>query len=404
MNIKRQPEESIIEYKIRICSNKAILNLTWEQVKDILNSETGQSFGESAYRKWFQNFSDGLEYANEKKATEDGDLEDFTIKKLEIQKERNKLQAEKLELNKWIREQARAENINEKIESAIKALPPIQVPATNFIDKQSKNKTAMIDIADSHFGREGKIIGLQNEVLAEYNVDIFKQRMWKLLQETARIIKKEDIQTVTVVNLGDSIDGMLRLTQLQFLQLGVIESTMEFAEFMTQWLNKLSEFAFVEYYSILGNHAELRIAGIKSGEIKRENMELIIPWFIKERLKDSKRIKVHEAKHLQLIDMLGTNVLLAHGQDEKNLENSIKDYSMIYGQQIHMLKTGHLHHTSNKTIGMAGMQNVEYVQSPSICGIDDYSVKLKKTANAGSLITVFEEDYGKSCTYDVRLK
>ena len=89
---------------------------------------------------------------------------------------------------------------------------------------------------------------------------------------------------------------------------------------------------------------------------------------------------------------------------KKNLEKSLKDYTQIYNKPIHILKTGHLHHHNNKTIGMDGLRNIEFIQSPALCGIDEYSVKLKKVANAGSLLTIFTDDYGKYCTYDIRLK
>ena len=131
----------------------------------------------------------------------------------------------------------------------------------------------------------------------------------------------------------------------------------------------------------------------------------MISWFIKERMKSigvEKRVIVHDAQFIEVVDVLGTNICITHGQNERNLENSIKDYSMIYGEQIHMLKTGHLHHLNNRTIGMIGERNIEYVQSPSICGIDEYSMKLKKTANAGSLITIFTPK-GKYCTYEIIL-
>lgn len=403
MDIKRKEDESLEDYRVRLCSNKAINSHSWQDICNLVNETEGTNNGESVVRKWWADFSAGQEYEIKKKASSEDRLDEYTIKKFELQKERNKLQAEKLEVNRWIREQARVENIAEKIERAIEKLEPINFPEAEA-RKRNKTKTAIVDIADAHYGRNGKIIGLKGEVLAEYSVEIFERRMYELLDRTVEIIEKENLSDVIVVNLGDQLDGMLRLTQLQFLELGVVESAMRVAEFMSQWLSKLSEYVVVDYYSVLGNHAELRIAGIKSGEVKRENMELVTPWFIKERLKDNERVNVHDAQFVQLIDVLGTKIMLAHGQDERNLENSIKDYSMIYQEQIHMLKTGHLHHVNNKTIGMAGLQNIEYVQSPSICGIDEHSVKLKKTANAGSLITLFEEGYGKKYTYDIRLK
>ena len=140
------------------------------------------------------------------------------------------------------------------------------------------------------------------------------------------------------------------------------------------------------------------------GLFQNENVERLIVWYIKTRLQGNSKVQIHDAETIIYFDAMGTKILATHGQDERNLENSIKDYMMIYQVPVHMLKTGHLHHHNNKTIGMNGLQNIEFIQSPAICGIDEYSMKLKKTANAGSLVTIIEADYGKSCTYDIRLK
>jgi hypothetical protein len=317
--------------------------------------------------------------------------------------ERKKLQAEKNEVNKWMNNQAKVSNMYEKMELAIKNLEPIRVPDIR-IETKNKLKTAIIDLADSHFGRQGEIKGFYGETIAKYDIDIFKERMWELMNRSIKILKKEQIDFVTVLNLGDSTDGALRISQLQFLQLGIVDQVMQYGNFMSEWLNKLSEYVAVDYHSLTANHTEIRPLNSQRGDFPNENVERLITWFIKERLSSNKNITVHDAKEVVYLDILGTKVLAVHGHNEKNLESSIKDYQMIYQQPIHMLKTGHLHHHNNKTIGMAGLQNIEYVQSPSLCGIDDYSLKLKKTANAGSLLTVFEADYGKSCTYDIRLK
>ena len=398
--MKRKRSESIVDFKLRICDNKEALDLTWDDIAEIINKETGDNFGEAKYRKWYRDFSEGIDYAIENEADKTI-LEKKRMQEYEIKKERAKLNTERSEINRWIREGARQELIAEKISKAIEELEPITVPKViNY--KQEQEKVLTVDLADMHFGREGVIEGFKGEVLAEYSNEIFYNRMATLLEEVKSIGATHNITKVFVFNLGDSIDGLLRLTQLQFLSMGVIESVTTLAEFLAQWLNELSETFEVEYYSVLGNHAEMRIGGIKSGELAQENLEKIIPWFIKERLKDNSRVIVHDAEFIQIVDVLGTKVCLTHGQNERNLEQSIKDYSMIYGEQIHILKTGHLHHLNNRTIGMIGERNIEYIQSPSICGIDEYSMKLKKTANAGSLVTVFTPK-GKYCTYEVVL-
>ena len=40
----------------------------------------------------------------------------------------------------------------------------------------------------------------------------------------------------------------------------------------------------------------------------------------------------------------------------------------------------------------------------SLCGIDEYSMELRKYSSAGSVFMVVEKDYGKTIVYDIRLK
>lgn len=403
MTLKQLENESFLDWKLRLVSAKANkeIDADWSEIVEAL----GLDIHPDTLRKQAPGIMEFKEYF-EQKSTEDmadEQLSKLTIKKVELQKERNKLSAEKNELNKWIREQARAENIHEKLEQAIEKLEPIKVPEIK-IETKNNIRTAVIDIADSHFGREGVIKGFHGETIAEYSVEVFKARMWKLLEHVAAILKKEEIDFVTVLNLGDSTDGLLRFSQLKFLQLGIADQVMQFGEFMAEWLNKLSNYARVDYYSLLANHTEIRPLNSQRGDFPEENVERLITWFIRERLSKNENVTVHDIQETLYLDVLGTKILAVHGHNEKNLENSIKDYMMIYQVPVHILKTGHLHHHNNKTIGMSGLQNIEYIQSPSLCGIDDYSLKLKKTANAGSLVTIFEAGYGKYNTYDIRLK
>lgn len=392
-NLKRQKGETFDEYHVRLFEDMELHELNTHEIAELLNNEYGSNYNESKWRKDYAQYRKWKPFIMDKHVDVDDNevIEKLTIKKLELQKERNKLSAEKNELNKWIREQARSENLHDKVIDAIERLQPITIPFST-IKNENKTKHALIDIADSHFGAQGKIIGLHGETLAEYSVEIFKQRMSKLLEETVSIIEKENLTHVTVLNLSDSIDGLIHMNQLQYQQLGVADQVMQFAEYMSTWLNELSKYAHIEYRSVLGNHSENRYINSQRGELPQENMERLITWYIDTRLKDNKRVNVHEAKNLIYFDVLGTKILATHGQDERSLENSIKDYMMIYDVKVNQLRTGHLHHLNNKVIGMDGIRNIEHVQVPSICGINEYSLKLKKTSNAGTLITVYDED------------
>jgi hypothetical protein len=402
MEYKRKPGESLDEYKIRLCQNKDLYDLRWQDISELWYEETSEKKSPDWFRKFWRYFNEGYQHALTSSSKEEF-LDELTQKKLELQKERVKLQSEKNEINKWIREQSRSELFYEKYLDVLAKRELPKVP--NYrIEYKINDNDWILNFADIHYGKEVKIYGLENEILAEYNVSIFERRMWDLLNQVINKIEKEKITHLNVFNLSDSIDGMLRMSQLQALQLGVIDSQIGFADFMVQWLNELSKYVFVDYYSTQGNHCEIRPLGSSRGEFPHENVERIITWHLNRMLQNNPNIKIHPNKPLVYVDIVGTKVLATHGQDEKSLENSIKDYTITYGKQIHMLFTGHLHNTTTKTIGMSGLQNIEFYQAPSICGIDEYSMKLKRTAPAGAVMMNIERGLGRTVTFDLKLK
>ena len=68
-------------------------------------------------------------WVNEPKDNEISTAVDFgcSNEKYAIQKERYKLQTEKIEMNRWLRELARDELITEKIINAVAALPSLEM-------------------------------------------------------------------------------------------------------------------------------------------------------------------------------------------------------------------------------------------------------------------------------------
>lgn len=59
---KKGKNESILDYKIRLCDNKDKLKLTWLDISKIINNELGYNYGESSYRKWYNAFNEGRKY------------------------------------------------------------------------------------------------------------------------------------------------------------------------------------------------------------------------------------------------------------------------------------------------------------------------------------------------------
>lgn len=118
-DLKKQYDESIDQYFYRICTNKELFGLSWNDIADIFNKELGVHFGESKYRKdwasFFRIFS-----ANEEQLVNKQYLNEIRTERFLLEKERKKLQADKVEYNKWLREHARDELIVEKFVDAVK--------------------------------------------------------------------------------------------------------------------------------------------------------------------------------------------------------------------------------------------------------------------------------------------
>lgn len=402
INIKRESSESIDDFLLRLGENLITYDITWTQAAKLLNEECEEEYSESRWRKRYNSYLEWKpiilsKYANNEVVQE---VRDATI---EQQKERIKLQSEKIEYNKMIREQSRAELLEEKIIESVNNRPTIFVPDI-YIKKNNAKRDFLLGIADMHTGVEFCLRGWEGEILNEYSPEIMEKRMWKLLEEFVAINDDQKINHVTVTNLGDSIDGILRMSQLMSLKLGVTDSSIFFAEFISNWLNELSKHCVVDYYSIFGNHDQMRMLSGKRDEFPHENAQKWITKLIEANLKDNKNITINNRNEFMYIDILGTKILGVHGENERNLENSIKDYMLTYNKPVHLLLSGHLHHSHEKTIGMSGVQDIEYVQLPALIGIDDYSLKLKKTSNAGAKTMIIQEGLGRTVTYNIKLK
>lgn len=407
MNTKRSTNEDIRDYKIRLAKNKDVYGLSWEDIAVLLNYETGNNYGESAYRKEIVPFLAGMNFQVEKSlGKSDSDLvNEIEEKTRELKKERVKVQTEKLEYNKWIREQSRMEMFEDNVVKAINdcMYPLDNIPKINDSDTDINDRASVLLISDMHYGKDYEIKGLKGEILNSYSPEIFEDRMWSLLETVVRNLKKENMKHLHIFNLADSIDGILRAnSQLMKLRYGILDSAMLFTNFMANWLNELSRYVTIDYYQSTGNHSDWRILDGGKGNYPHENAERMIGWALTSMLKDNDNITIHEEEIQGLIytNILGFDILASHGDKEKkNLENSIKDYVALYNCNIDYFLVGHKHHAMENNVAI----NKEIIQAPSIIGIDDFSVSLKKSANAGAKMFILEKDYGRYVDYNIKL-
>lgn len=384
-------EEQFI-WRLGRAKDSGELDLSWEDIAEIVNQEfridDDEHRNESAYRKPYQQAKRFYEAGVFKDLTSEKYISLIRLEKQELLKERQKLSDEKLEYNRWLREQSRDELICEKICDAINLLEPMVKP--EFIPHVPGVREGVLCFADTHYGSEFTIKGLFGEIINEYNPEVFEDRMNKLLAQTIGAVIEKKLTNLRIFSLGDELDGILRVSQLKKLRYGIVESTVKYSEFICNWLNELSRYVHIDFYAVQGNHTELRLISQPKGTFVDENMSLIINEFIKERLKDNPNFVFHKNECGLIFDNIcGYNILGIHGE-VKNMETALQKFTNTYGIMIDILVGGHKHHFSAETVG----RNKEVINVPSIVGIDDYSISLGKTSNAGAIMFVLEQENG----------
>lgn len=388
------PEQLRAIYEI--CSRKEFYK-DWNEVANVLNKRFGTAYSESCFRKSWQYFDKMYSACKDIFANGDDTLNDIKIQRRELEKERKKLQSEKLEYNRWLRDNAREEMVYERITDSIANLTPIDVPSPRSVAEN--NRGAVLCLADAHFNTEFEIKGLFGEVLNSYSPEIFYQRMWYLRDKVKEICKRENITSLHIFGLGDDNDGLLRLTDNLFkLRWGVIDATLIYADFMANWINEVSKFVNVDLQMVEdSNHNQLRLCSAPKNAFKGETLSKVIIHTIKTRLKDNPCVTITQNPTGYIYaNVVGYNLMGIHGE-VKSLETAIDNLSRLYGLRVDYLIGGHKHHAEEYGFDCEG------VSVGSIIGIDDYSTSLIRSSNASATMLIFEEGHGLVTKHIIKL-
>ena len=187
--------------------------IEWQDVADLRAEYTGEDEHRDTIRKGAKLFYEYLEAGWIKNPAESSTVtpSEATVQMRELQKERYKIQTEKLELNRWLRENARDELIVEHICQAVEKLEPLVIP--DPIHTELLDREGVLLFGDEHYGTEFEIRGLHNEIINSYSPEVFESRMWNLLDQVVSIVRKEGFSQIHVFSMGDFEDGLGQFTR-----------------------------------------------------------------------------------------------------------------------------------------------------------------------------------------------
>ena len=255
----------------------------------------------------------------------------------------------------------------------------------------------VVGLADVHYG------ATYHSVNNEYSPEIAKKRFEDLTGKLIAFIKEKKIGKLTIVSLGDLIQGVLRLSDLKINDSSIVKATVEICRLIANMLNELSAYAEISYYHTpSANHTQIRVLGAKASELADEDLEYLMGNYIKDLCIYNEHISIHlanEGDNFIEVYVPGNEIIAMHGHQIKNVEGAVKDISILHKKFYDTVMLGHYH--SGKEIpsheGILG--DAEVLISPSFVGSDPYSDSLCKGSKSSVKVYGFDRLYGHTETY-----
>lgn len=387
--------ESQYIWRIGQAKDAGLIDSTWGELTPILNAQCGISEedfrGESAWRKRYRMMQQAWDNVFSKQKFTDEHVIALQEQKRELEKERQKLYATKIEAHRNLRQESRSELFYENIKDAIESLPMPEIVA-NRISSFTGTKEYVLCLADIQAGAKFEI------PTNTYSLDACNNRFNKLLSDVVNYIQTNDIAKLKVVGLGDSVQGILRLTDLKLNETAVVEATIMVARMIACFLNQLSAYCYVEYYHVpTSNHGQTRPLGSKASELACEDMEYVIGNYICDMLLANNRVTVYLNNKYDFIEIpiFNFNVLATHGHTLKNLDTALKDLSATHRKLIDYVFVGHWHNGKVIPGNEHDSHDTEVLMCPSFQGTDPYAFyKLGLSSKAACKMFVFDAKYG----------
>ena len=373
----------------------------WETVTDRLNSEIyGDNIDkykqESAYRKEVaaarRFFISGVFTSDTYEAVKQLREEQDNLYKIKKQ-----VADQRREYRKLLTNECRKENIFDKLvevtDNLNRECPLLDTPQIKYCS----DKEALLCFQDWHYGM------VTDNIWNTYNTNICKSRVKEVVEKTIEYLRLFNINKLHINSNGDLFNGAIHLSCRVASEENTVDQIVHVSEIVCEAIQELSKYVNeVIFYSNYGNHG--RTIQIKEDSVNADNLERLLPWYIKARLQNNHKVTVidSEYKEFTLIPICGYNVLSVHG-DLDNVRDMATTFNTLftrkYGKQIDLIVSADKHH-----IEEIEKFNIDAVIVPSLCGTDEYANNKRLYSSPAQTLMIFNRDEGRECTRVIKLK
>ena len=394
-----KPGENQWQYKWRVYQAKqnGLIDMDWADLSakiDATLRPDEPQFNESVYRKesallhrYWENV-----FLREKAPNVQDEMD-------KLYKAKRLLADQRREYNKVLVSDARAEHLGEEMLLAVKRMNEDYPLLSVVVHSRAgfSGKEAVLFISDVHYGM------ITDNMWNRYNTTICKERLERLVEKASNVCMFQGIRKLHIVLLGDMVAGSIHVGVRVASEENTIDQLMHVSELLAQAINGLSaSVPEIEVYSTYGNHA--RVVANKKESIHADNMERILPWWLRERLVTNSRIRVNESPYHEFVkvDVLGAGIVAPHGDLDNIREAGLiipALFANVGGAPVKYVVMGDKHHQeSYERLG------VESFIVGSLCGTDNYANDKRLFSKPSQMMMVFDPEEGLECTYNISVK
>lgn len=401
IDIKKRDKETDFQYQKRLVYGKLIdKTLSDYDYSEIAELIYGKQYSSESARKMLYGSRltlealdrEGLESIDGKDA-----LSDIEKKTVELQKERQKLSDQRREYNKLISADGRAEHLHDVLIEAARNVN--DTVGKLYCDDSGKDfpysgNEAVLVLSDWHYGMKTE------NIFNKYNTEICKYRVRSVVDSAIERIRLHSCDVLHIVLLGDMFHGAIHTSARVASEEIVCDQIIQVSEIIAQSIQRLSKIVGeVHVYSTYGNHA--RTVQKKKDNIHRDNMERLIPWWLKERLAgDNIHVEDDTGTEFISFDVCGHTICAAHGDLDSVNSSPRLLYTLFqkqFGYDLECIILGDKHHRESfEELGVVSMI------SGSLCGADDYANEHRLFSTPSQLLLIFNECDGLDAEYRIK--
>lgn len=364
-------------------------NLEWQDVADFRSEYIGNLEHRDTVRKGSKLLYEYIDagWVNE---PNDSNIDVDNKELIKMRKEKIKLSDARVEYNRLIRQEARKESYVDMVKRIIcENVEPMNIPVHYTLFNSSTD--LLVHLTDIHTGIE--IHNWKND----FNADILRQRIEKFTSDILDIRGQHDSENCYLV-IGEILSGIIHNNLRLQNNMDLMEQFKYVSELISAMLSRMANhFNHIYVYTTPGNHS--RISPKKEDALDGENMDVLLPFYLKARMQNIENITICDnivEPEIAMFNIRGNNVFAAHGHKDSP-SNVVQNFTMMFNIKPDIVLLGHRH-----TNGLTTVYDTKVIESGCCSGSDDYAVSIRKVNKPEQTVSVIGNN-GLVCLYDIQL-